>query len=170
MSTPQDPRLKLRMKQAILEIMYRPYFDRRHQQLQHLVARNCVLQHDQTPSFTYRGQQYGVMQVGVRVRPKLHADLHHEMDRMVKENDQITMKERPYVDNYIALVLNTSPHAKDWLALMPDTFQAPIRALLAAYPTEATILNQSKVESILQQNQEAIQLMKQRMARNLIQC
>lgn len=158
------------MKQAILEIMYRPYFDLRHQKLQHLVARNCVLQHNQTQCFIYRGQQYGSVQVGLRVRPKLHPDLHHEMDEIMKESDQITMKERPYVDNYIALVLNASPHAKDWLALMPDTFQAPIRALLVACPTDSTILNQSKVESILQQNQEAIQLMKQRMARNLIQC
>lgn len=169
MNIPQDPRLKNQMKQAILQIMYGPFESRRQKALVRLIERNCVLQQSPLAMFTFKGNTYGDISTGPKVRPKLHPELHADMLALLVEGDDVYMRERPYINNYITLVLNISPSANDWLRLLPDTFQGPVRRLITTFASDAAVLTDEQVKTILDQNQPAIGLMKQRMAMNLLQ-
>lgn len=165
----QDPRLKHAMKSAILQVMYGPYESRRHKEMISILERNCVLQRTTIPVFTFKGVTYGNPTVQRIVRPKLHPDLHERMMVLINEGNEVHMHERPYIDNYITLVLNSSPSAEDWLALLPETFQGPVRTLIVSYTTAPAQLSADEVALLIEKHQPAIQLMKQRMAINLIQ-
>jgi hypothetical protein len=169
MAIVQDPRLKSIMKQAILQVMYGPFEERRVNALKEILQRNCVLQHSQVPAFTFKGVAYGDPQMHGIIRPKLHPDLQYTMAMWVDEGKEVFNNERPYIENFITLILNSSPSAEDWLALLPETFQGPVRYLMDYYTSIPSCLNKDQIAAIVDEQAPAILLMKRRMAINLLQ-
>jgi hypothetical protein len=165
----QDPRLKANMKGWMSHILYGPYHTRRGNQLDNLIARNMRLQGVQYQCFTYRGDYFGVMYTGAFLRPKLHAELHHEMDVYLAEENERLANETPYVDNYIVRVLNASESFKDWLKLLPDSMKGPVYQLLQSFQSDPETLTPDQVDALLAEGAASIQKMKERMARNLLQ-
>lgn len=168
MSTVDDPHLKKNMKEQVLHIMYTPYLEQRKRRLMSLVARNQVLQGTGYEMFSFRGITYGLIPVGTHVKPKLHPELHHAMQEWIAEAHHVRDHERPYVDSYIALVLNSSDSARDWLRLLPEVFHTPILAYLNQAPPGPCELSDEQIATIKTKNLPSIDLMRQRMARNLL--
>ncbi len=156
------------MKAQILLIMYEPYIERRKRQLMNLMAHNQVLQNTPHQMFSFKGKTYGVIPIGVHIKPKLHPDLHNKMTEWLEDADYIRDHERPFVESYIALVLNSSDSAHDWKRLFPEVFHTPINACLASVPMDPAQLTDAQMSTILTTNMPTLDLMRQRMARNLL--
>lgn len=168
MSSIQDPRLKKNMKAWILQIMYVPYHDYCKRSIMVLVYRNQMIQGTQYEMFSFKGVTYGKVPAGVHVKPKLHPELHPAMLALIEDSKNVHEKERPYVESYIAVALNSSDSAYDWIKLFPECFHAPLQTYIAGGLTDPPELSDERVVEILTKNQPHIDLMRQRMARNLL--
>lgn len=164
-----NPRLKSQMKKLILAILYEPYELGRRKVLNEIIQRNCVLQKISLDMFTYKGSYFSYSPIPTRLpKPKLHPDLHVKMDAWLAEEQSMSLIERPYIDGYVTSVLNSSNEVGDWLRLLPDSIQGSIRTLLLGNVTYPTDLPDEEIIRILEVNSLSIQLMKERMARNLL--
>lgn len=171
MELQHDPRTKQQIKDLLYETLYAPVLRSFKDRLRDLIYRNVQLTGSTHPSFIFRGEIFrdedAKQPLPRRVAP-LHASLRSEMETYISENSYINTHELPYVIGYINQVLNASDDLPDYLRLFPTSVHQPIVKMIASCACRTTKLDQSEVEDLRAKNAVPIQLMKQRLALNLL--
>ena len=175
MELQHDPKTKQQIKETLYTLLYRPVLASCEKKLKSIIERNAKVQNAEHPSFTYRGEVY-VPADCITAPPMrlatLATQLRPEMDAYLKEVAYLNSHELPYVLGYINQVLNASNALPDYVRLLPDSLHHPIQKLIAACPRKATMQNakleQEDVEIIRSRNTVSIELMRKRLALNLL--
>jgi hypothetical protein len=78
-------------------------------------------------------------------------------------------KERNMVEGYIRQVLNLSDHVDDYKTLLPDSLHQTIDTFKSTFSNNSDLrINENLKEIALNKNKKYIQLMKERMLKNLL--
>lgn len=164
-----DPRTKSQIKEAIYQQLYDPMSNIMSDRLKSIVIRNTAAGKFSHTSFRYKGEIYkwGSEPVPFRSNPLLPQFV-GEMESYLKDLKEINEKEIPYVLGYINQVLNSSNSLHDYLRLLPDSVHHPIKHMVDSCPCKELNLTEEAVQSLQNKNQDAILMMKHRMALNLI--
>lgn len=159
----QVPQVKQHIKDTLYEFLFEPVNNSLKKQLEHLVYRNCVINHYTHKSLAYKGSIYNFdTEAPPRRWNRLSPELRPTMDKILKDTKELGDLEVPYVMGYITQVLNSSEHLSDYLALLPDCVHPAFRKILHNLP--APSLEPAKKVF----NQKAVDLIKQRMVMNLL--
>lgn len=180
------PPVKWVLRDRLLDELYNPVIDNRTTELADLIERNTALliRDDQAMkvinpghfhrSFAYNGKFYSTSaDDGPPVRNRVHADLMREVKEHVEFYEGILQSERLLVSGYLDSVFSFSASPGDWIKLLPETIQPTLRANIVVTPeTEATIWDPVRSsgahEAFLAKRQKGFELIRQRLARNLI--
>lgn len=164
-----DPKTKQMLKDMLYNYLYTPVEIKLRKSLEAIVKRNTLLQKASHLSFTYKGEDYVVDDSRPPIkRIRLHPDLYKEMDEYLEEKNQIDNYELPYVLGFINQVLNSSNHFCDYLKVFPEVLHEPLNNLIDPCPSHSTGLTDEKAQTIIEKNQKTIQMIKERMVRNLL--
>lgn len=164
-----DPRTKQMIKDMLYAFLYEPVQRQFKQRLDILINRNTVITGATHASFTYKGTLYTNDQASPpRKLTRLVPALHPEMDAHLAELRQLNDREVPYVLGFITKVLNSSNDLHDYLRVFPNSLHQPIEALIASCPCRTKRLTEAEVVEMQTKNQQSIDLVRQRMATNLL--
>jgi hypothetical protein len=166
-----DPKTKQQIKDVLYDLLYRPVQAAYRKRLKAIILKNCELQHASHPSLTYLGEVY-VAEHGITPPPgqltELNDQLKPEMDDYLKETAYLNRHELPHVLGYIDEVLKSSDSLPDYLRLLPDSVHQPIRQLVASCPCRTMQLATEEIDHLRRRNTSPIEIMRQRLARNLL--
>lgn len=164
-----DPRTKLNIKDALFVHLYAPVQQHFQNRLDRLIVQNTLLIRATHKSFVYKGEYYSC-DTSSPPRPsnKLAPELRKQMTDYLKEQNILNRVEMPYVVGYINQVLNSSNDLYDYLDLLPSSLHSPIQKFIAACPCKTRHLSSEEVAAIQDKHAKSINLMKMRMATNLL--
>ena len=164
-----DPKAKQNIKEGLYNLLYEPVIQRYAEQLHHLIVRNTVLGKYSHKSFTYKGKNYvWDDQPLPRKMNRLVPELKGAMDNYLKELQELKEKETTFVMGYINRVLNASSSLADYKLLLPSAVHHSIEKLGAGCPHKTAQLTVEGVQALKSQNQEAFDMMRKRLALNLL--
>lgn len=164
-----DPRTKTQIKDALYNFLYLPVQNQFKARLDTLVTRNTVLGGYSHKHVVYKGVVYNVDATAPPVKKnRLAPQLRAEMDEYLRDQAQLNDNELPYVIGFINQILNSSNDLTDYLRLLPESVHYPLEQMLANCPCRSTTLDEAKVAQIRAKNQATIDMIKQRLARNLL--
>ena len=165
----RDPRTKQQIKDALYDFLYKPVLEQFSTQLETIIVNNCLLLSISDRMFSYKGVLYQtVLNTNLRVVPRLHKQLHREMDEYLIEIQQLNNYELPYVLGFISQVLNASNDISDYLRVLPPAVHHPVQQLIETCPCNTKKLTDIEISTIQQRNTVSIALMKQRLLSNLL--
>ena len=164
-----DPRTKQHIKDTLYNHLYAPVLKAFEKRLEALISQNCLLTKQPHRSFLYKGVTYNrdntpLPRKGQRLAPALEMD----MRDYLQEQKALNTQEIPYVVGYITQVLNATNDLHDYLYLFPESLHQPIQAYIDACPCRTRHLSVEEIQAIQTRNANSIQLIKERMAVNLI--
>lgn len=164
-----DPRTKQQIKDALFGFLYNPVKRQFLTRLDTLVERNTLMGGYSHRHFVYKGVLYNTEQtVPPLKKNRLLAALRAPMDEYLLDLDNLNNNELPYVLGFINQVLNASCDLGDYLRVLPESVHLPLQQLIATCPCRNAAMTEAKVEQLKSNNQEPIQLMKQRLVTNLL--
>ena len=164
-----DPRTKSQIKDLLYAFLYTPVQKQFKQRLDTLIARNTMILGAGHKSFIYKGVIYTCDTTPVpRRMNRLAIQLVPDMNDYLHDLKQLNENELPFVLGFINQVLNASNDLHDYLRLLPQSVHQPIEKLIATCPCRDKRLTDEDVGNIQTKNHQAIALMKQRMAANLL--
>lgn len=164
-----DPRTKTQIKYALYKHLYSKVNREFEERLALIVQKNTLLGQHRHFSFMYKGVLYSTdISPAPRKSNRLMTELVPMMDQYLKDRKEIETKEMPYVLGFITAVLNSSNVLTDYLKLLPESVHGPINELIYNCPDQAKGMSQDAVDKLKQDNLSNIQLMKERMVRNLL--
>lgn len=177
----EDNRFKWHIRDAVLNALYIPVEDHYHVAIDDLVKRNTMKlqQHDMAlhksvqpghthRSFAYNGKFYNLEQTdGPPVRNRVHPELEAEVKTCTTHYEQILNYEKTLVAGYLTAMLSESRHPGDYLPLLPQSLHDPLKRCIA-WEDWSVKLSQEKIDAFLAKHQPRYDLIRQRMATNLI--
>lgn len=167
-----NPRLRIMIKAAILDVLYGPINKHFKKRFDDLIDANSTLQPASPRSFRHAGTTYTHSQATPPSNPyannRLADDLKPRLDEILREQKELADHERPYVENYINKVLTSSDNLPDYITLLPDLLRAPVQTLIDTCPCRNCSLSVDEIKEIKDKNAESRLLMGQRLAQNLI--
>lgn len=164
-----DPRTKQQIKEALYSFLYAPAQKQFKTQLDTLIIRNTILGGYSHKSFSFKGELYTCDTTPApRKMNRLVTQLVPAMTEYLEEIKHLNDNELPYVIGYINQVLNSSHALQDYFRLLPAAVHRPIEKFSAACPCKQKVLSEDEVIALQHRSQHAINLMKQRMVRNLL--
>lgn len=168
-SLQHDPRTKQQIKDVLYELLYRPIQKQLEGRLNQIIIKNTVQGSHTHKSFIYRNEIYNVDTAPLpRKMNRLLPQLQPEMDAYLRELKELNNSELPYVLGFINRVLNSSNELHDYLRVFPETIHGPIQHLINTCPCRARKLTEEQVNDLKANNQQAIDLLRQRMVINLL--
>ena len=164
-----DPRTKQQIKDMLLDSLYKPVRKHFNERLENLINRNVVLVGASHKSFVYKGKLYTCDSTPPPRRSiRLHPTLKDEVEKYLQELNHLNTTELPYVLGFITHVLNSSNDFCDYFRLFPEALHDPLRKLVSTCTCRAKKLSEDAVKSIKENNEKAIQIIKERMVLNLL--
>lgn len=161
--------VKYRIKDAIHKHLYDPVYKRLNNAINELIVKNTLLKKYSHKSFIYKGEFYSYDSAPPpRKMNQLDWSLRDAMDEYLQERKKLNEQEIPFVLGYITQVLNATNCFENYLQLFPDCLHAIIQEFIEICPYHNSHLSQETIEAIKQKNETSIQLLKQRMAINLL--
>lgn len=169
MSTQQrDPRAKQCIRDDLVTFLYAPSERQSKLRLAEIIVKNCRLAGYQHKSFAYRDQFYCIdLNPPPRLKNRLVPQLMPEFDEYLQEHRRMVEEEIPLTTGYFTKVLNSSESYKDFMKLLPDAFHQVIKNSGWMCPNDET-LTDFDVAAFKAENQRYINLIKQRLVRNLL--
>jgi len=165
-----DPRTKTQIKEALYDFLYAPVLKLFKTRLDILIVKNTIVTRGSHQAFIYKGVTYSTQTRGLpRRAARLDKQFVGEMEEYLAEVKQINNQEIPFVLGFINQVLNSSNELHDYLKVLPDAVHRPITSLIATCPCRAKSLTDGEANQLRNSNNQAIQLMKQRLVNNLLQ-
>ena len=162
-----EPNLKYLIKTRIWGVLFTPVENALDAQLDLIATKNCQLQGLSHKSFLYKGVRFNADITGPPLRSnKLAPSLKPEMEDYLSKVNEYRDYEENVITGYITLVLNLCKHPRDCLRLLPSGLHAHIESLLSNC-TESD-LDEETVQEALKKNQKPYQMIKERMALNLL--
>lgn len=164
-----DPQTKNHIKEALYVHLYAPVQQHFQGRLDKLIVQNTLLIRSTHKSFVYKGEYYSCDNTPPpRPNNKLAPELRGQMNDYLAELHLLNSVEVPYVVGYITQVLNSSNDLCDYIDLLPNSLHSPIQRFIAACPCKTRHLSPEEVKAIQEKNAKSINLMKTRMATNLL--
>ena len=159
--------LKYQIKNRIWYVLFTPVENDLDAQLDIIAIKNCRLQGLSHKSFLYKGVKYNADITGPPLRSnQLAPSLKPEMEDYLSKVKEYLSNEENLIIGYITMILNLCEHPRDCLRLLPSGLHTHIESLLRGF-TE-TDLNEETVQEVLKKNQKPLQMIKERMALNLL--
>ncbi len=164
-----NPRSKRDLKNGIISTLYEPFTRQRDKLLENILRKNAVIVHSDHLSVVYKGTYYSVEKTHGPLRAnRLDKSLRTEMDAYLSATHYVEEIEIPRVKGFINQVLNATDGIPDLLVVFPDVVHSPINQFICKCPCHNAQLNPEQLEVLRQANTDAIDLIKQRMVRNLL--
>ena len=164
-----DPKTKSQIKDALYDFLYLPVQRQFKGRIDTLITRNTVMGGYSHKHFVYKGVLYSAEATPPALKKnRLVPTLRTDMEEYLRDLHELNNTELPYVIGFINQILNASNDLTDYLRVLPESVHYPLNQLMATCPCRATSLNDEKVDAIKAKNKSSIDLMKQRLARNLL--
>lgn len=165
-----DPATKQRIKDAIFDSLYGPVHASFDAALRKIVQRNTAISKSTHNSMYYRGKIYNFESTPPPAQfiNECHPSLRKEMDEHLNEVKRLNDFEIPYVVGFITRVLNSTHSLQDYLRIFPESVHEAILNLALECPCKNPHLPNDDIIDIQKKFQPSIELMKERMVRNLI--
>ena len=162
-----EPNLKYRIKGRIWEVLFTPVEKDLKKQLEVIASKNCHLQGLSHKSFLYKGMRFNADTTPPPLRSNyLAPSLKPDMEEYLSKVNEYRDHEENLITGYITMVLNLCTHPLDCLRLLPTGLHAHVADLLRTSPESD--LDEGIVQEVLKNNQKPIQMIKERMALNLL--
>lgn len=175
------PPAKWVIRDKLLAELYKPVEAARDDALCNLIKRNSTLLQSQDIkehgavqdghehlSFAYNGKFYTMNGHGPIVRNKVMPELLAEVREWSEYYEvQVLTEEKTRISGFLDSVFSFSPAAGDWLALVPDAFQAIMRSVIIT-PNWEPMSTPEAHAAFLAKHQARFDLIRQRLAFNLI--
>lgn len=163
----QDNRFKWLIRDAILNDLFKPVEEAHNEQMLDLIKRNARLQNYVHLSFAYNGKFYTFEETqGPPVRQRLHDSLLDETKALIDEKDQVAL-EKLLAESYLTSVLAVSNVPGDYLALLPGALHGAVKRVVTCLDWSPS-LSAEKIAAFKAKHQRGFDLLRQRMAFNLI--
>jgi len=167
------PTTKQQIKELLNDFIYAPVLKDQQRTLQAIAYKNTLQLKGVHNSFTYKGIFYTFDPSPPPPhfrRYRLSEELEPEMKKHLAEVKIIAKDEQAYVMGFITQMLNQSTEMEDYKRLLPDCLHPPLNLLTIVGPTNRKIfqISDEDVEILIQQNINAIGLVKQRLTMNLL--
>lgn len=166
-----DPRTKTQIRDALYDYLYKPVLAKFERELDEIVVANTRAIASSHACFTYRNVLYkksDFQGLPPRLSNKLIPALVDRMETYLEAKGRVNQQELPYVMGFINLVLNSSDDMLDYLNVFPGVLHAPLKAMIDTCPCHNTKLAPETAEEMRDRNQHPIELIKQRLAYNLL--
>ena len=165
-----DPRCKYIIKEELLSFIYKPVREHYVNRLKKIIARNSDIHKTNNGCFWYRGEIYKAEEniVMPRKADQLHESLRPEMDQYISDLDHLQNYELPHVQNFLNQILNATSSFQDYYAIFPESMHQPLKNLVNTDPCHSHHLDSQQIHNLYKQNLHPIELLKQRMVRNLL--
>lgn len=164
-----DPRTKMAIKELLYETVYSPIDRHFKKRIHDLITKNSSLVNSPHRSFNYRGELYTLETTKPPVKfNRLVPELKPLMETYLKDIKTLNDHELPYVLNYFNQVLNSSDSLRDYVNILPSYLHHALNKMIATCPCRDCRLSEEKIKEINAKNTESLNLLGQRMAKNLI--
>ena len=164
-----DPRTKQQIKEMLYAYLYQPVEKEFKNRIEILITRNALINRDSHRSFVYKGEFYSCdTQRPPRKANRLAAQLKPEMDKYLNDLKNLNSYEVPRILGFLNQVLNSSNGLSDYLRVLPESLHQPLQAMIATCPCRACVLSEEAVKQLVENNEESITLLKQRLTTNLL--
>jgi hypothetical protein len=164
--------LKFQIRTVLTDFLYKPVEQRHRQEIEALIVQNCRLTNSPVRAFRYKGELYraDLAPRGPLMAPSLHPDLAMQLALTHEEQARIYREEQPVVVGYIIKVLNLTSNTEDYKKLLPSCVHAPLAFMdnYAHLNTWPVFTYEGPYEMFMAQHAPQIQLIKERMATNLL--
>jgi len=166
-----DPRTKSQIRDVLYDYLYKPVRRKFRRELDEIVVANTRALASSYACFVYRNGLYKKSDFqGLPPRPanRLVKGLQDRMETYLHDLGQVNQHELPYVMGFINNVLNSSDDLKDYLQVFPSVLHPPLNQMIDKCPCKSTKLAPEAAEEMRDRNQHSIELIKQRLAYNLL--
>lgn len=164
-----DPRTKQQIKDLLFLYLYTPVKQQFKNRIDDLIMRNALICGYSHKSFSYKGEFYSCDILPLLSRKnKLVPQLRPEMDKYLKDLEELNNNEIPYVLGFINQVLNSSDSFADYLQIFPSIIHYPLQKMIATNPCTVHQLDQNKIDQLKEKNEKPIRLINRRMSLNLL--
>lgn len=164
-----DPKAKFQIKNALFDFLYSPVQKKLAKKLEQIAIKNAVLGKYSHASFAYKDEFYCCdTNPPPRKMNRLLLQMQGPMNEYLAEQKELNENELPYVLGFINQVLNSSNELHDYLRVFPEATHHPIQQLINTCPCRTKSLTDESIDSLKQNNKEAIRLLCQRMLINMI--
>lgn len=162
-----EPKLKYQIKRRIWEVLFTPVEKNLENQLEAIASKNCQLQGLSHKSFLYKGVKFNADTTPPLLRSNyLAPSLKPEMEDYLNKVKDCRDREEVLIMGYITMVLNLCTHPRNYLRFLPSGLHPHVEDLLRTSPESD--LDEEIVQEVLKNNQKPIQMIKERMALNLL--
>ena len=165
----QFSRIKYDIKTRLYRHLFDPVLIDFQKQIAAIGTKNSLLCGTSEKHFSYKGQSYLVNEVPVVRRfLRLHKSLYDSMDSFLETQKKFVDGEEIIISNFITRVLNSSKNPHDFLKIFPSAVHHVIQDLVETIPITLPSIPEEELQAVIQSSQKPIQLMKERMALNLL--
>jgi len=162
-----EPNLKYSIKSRIWAVLFTPVENALEKQLNAIATKNCHLQGLSHKSFLYKGERFNTDNTPPPLRSNyLAPSLKPEMEDYLNKVKEYLNHEEVTIMGYITMILNICRYPRDCLLLLPSGLHSSVEDLLVNCP--GSDLKEEEVHEVLSNNQKTIQMIKERMALNLL--
>lgn len=168
MKTPPRP-YKLVIREAIMAALFTKMANLAQTELHNLIRRNALVSNYTHLSFAYNGKFYSMEPEYLPsppIRQRLHPSLLGDMKYYLDEFGYPLEMEKTRVEGYLTSMLAYSPLPGDYLLLLPAALHAVVQGAVTC--DWSTDLSPEKIASFMAKYQSGYDLLRQRMAINLI--
>ena len=165
----QFSRIKFDIKIRLSHYLFDPVLRDFQKQIAAIGTKNSLLLRTSEKHFSYKGHSYLVNDVPVTRRfLRLHKSLYDSMESFLEIQKKFVDEEEIIISNFITRVLNSSKNPHDFLKMFPSAVHPVIQDLVETLPTNLPSMPEEELQAVIQSSQKPIQLMKERMALNLL--
>lgn len=166
-----DPRTKSQIRDVLYHYLYDPVIRKFKKELDEIVVANTRAVGSASFSFVYRNEMY--VKSDFTGRPPLKANrlvaaLQERMDKYLHDLGEVNNTELPYVMGFVNQVLNSSNDMEDYLLVFPSVLHPPLKDMIDTCPCHNSKLAHETAEEMRERNQHSIELIKRRLAYNLL--
>lgn len=165
-----DPNSKLRVRDALLLVIYQPCLAKMQASLTKIIDRNNTCWNAPQNGFLFQGKYYSVDN---RPPPPvdecnfLHPKLFSEMFDYLKKEREI-LDESARIDSYLTKILNASDSFPDYFKLFPAFLHPTLQKFVDSCPCHNRQLNDAEIQSLQKESETAVQLIQERMVFNIL--
>lgn len=161
--------IKYDIKTQLYHHLFDPVLRDIQKQIAAIGTKNGLLWGTSEKHFSYKGSTYLVNDVPIpRKFLRLHKSLFDTMDSLLEFQNKFSYEEEIIITNFITRVLNSSKNPHDFLKMFPSAVHHVIQDLVEASPTNLPSISEEELQAVVLSSQKPIQLMKERMALNLL--
>lgn len=162
---------KTQIRDVLHHYLYRPVLLKLERELDAIIVANNQIIRSSYECFMYRNELYKKSTFkGLPPRPsnRLDKSLFERMDKYIDTVGDLNQYEMPYVMGFVNQVLNSSDDLMDYLRVFPKLLHSPLQEMIDSCPCKNTKLAPETVADMQHRNHENIELIKQRLAYNLL--